>query len=68
MLKINDLSVQINNKLLLNNFNLEINDGEIHVIMGKNGIGKSTLCKVLLRDENYQVLGGHITYNNQDLL
>lgn len=68
MLKINDLSVQINNKLVLNNFNLEINDGEIHVIMGKNGIGKSTLCKVLLRDENYQVLGGHITYNNQDLL
>lgn len=68
MLKISDLSVQINDKLVLNNFNLEINDGEIHVIMGKNGIGKSTLCKVLLRDENYQVLGGHITYNNQDLL
>lgn len=68
MLKISDLSVQINNKLVLNDFNLEINDGEIHVIMGKNGIGKSTLCKVLLRDENYQVIGGHITYNNQDLL
>ena len=54
MLKINDLEVQVNEKKILSNFNLNINDGEIHVIMGPNGIGKSTICKTIMGDSNYQ--------------
>ena len=39
MLKIENLSLKVEDKELLNNFNLEIKEGEIHAIMGPNGIG-----------------------------
>ena len=68
MFKINNLSVNINEKKILDNFNLNINDGEIHVIMGKNGIGKSTLCKIIMRDSTYNVLNGKIMFHNKNLL
>ena len=48
MFKINNLNVSINDKNILNDLNVELPDGQIHVIMGKNGIGKSTLCKVIM--------------------
>ena len=67
MLNIKDLSVRVSDKEILNKFNLSINDGEIHVLMGKNGIGKSTLCKVLLKDPEYEITNGNIIYNNQDI-
>lgn len=68
MLKIENLSVQVNDKQILNNFNLEIKENEIHAIMGPNGIGKSTICKTIMGDPNYIVTSGKITYNNIDLL
>ena len=46
-LKILNLSVEVQNKLILNEFNLQIKSGEIHAIMGPNGTGKSTLTKVI---------------------
>jgi Fe-S cluster assembly ATP-binding protein len=68
MLKINNLTVKVLDKVILDNFNLEIKPGEIHVLMGQNGAGKSTISKVILRDENYMVTTGSISYKNQDLL
>ena len=68
MLKINNLEVKVDNKKIINNLDLTINDGEIHVLMGPNGVGKSSITKVLLRDKNYNVLNGTISYNNEDLL
>lgn len=68
MLKINNLTVEANKKVILNDFNLEINDGEIHALMGKNGAGKSTISKVLLRDLDYEVKKGTIEFDNKDLL
>ena len=62
-LKIENLSVNIDNKEILKNFNLEIKSGEIHVIMGPNGTGKSTLSKVIMGNSNYQVINGTIHYN-----
>lgn len=66
MLKIDSLNLYINDRLLINNLNLEINDGEIHVLMGKNGIGKSSIAKSLMGIEDYIIEGKYI-YNNEDI-
>ena len=68
MLKINNLSVKINEQIILENFSLTINMGEVHAVMGPNGIGKSTICKTIMGEPNYQVTGGSISYQNEDLL
>ncbi len=67
-LEIKDLSVKVKDKEILNKFNLVINTGEIHAIMGPNGTGKSTLSKVIMGDENYQVTGGDILVDNKSIL
>lgn len=66
MLKLNNLNVKIDNKQILNNFNLNINKNEIHVIMGPNGTGKSTLSKVIMGNKNYEV-EGKIIFNDEDI-
>ena len=68
MLEIKDLTVKVENKEVLNKFNLTINDGEVHVIMGPNGVGKSTLTKVIMNDPNYEVISGDIIYNKESIL
>lgn len=68
MLTIQDLTVCVGDKSILENFNLTIKPGEIHALMGQNGAGKSTISKVLLRDSAYKVEKGSILYNQEDLL
>lgn len=63
-LKIENLKVSVDNKIILKDFNLTINKGEIHVLMGVNGIGKSTLTKVIMGDSNYIIEEGSIYYND----
>ena len=67
MLSIKNLNVSINEKEVLKNFNLEINDGDIHVIMGPNGVGKSTLSRVIMGDNNYVIENGKIEFNGEDI-
>ena len=66
-LSIKNLSVSIEDKKILDNFSLEINEGEVHAIMGPNGCGKSTLSHVLAGKEDYEILSGEIIFKNQKL-
>ncbi len=68
MLTIKNLNVSVGEKEILKDFNLTINEKEVHAIMGPNGIGKSTICKTIMGDPNYIVTSGSIIYNDTDLL
>ena len=68
ILEIKNLNASINDKLIIKDFNLTVEENEIHVIMGPNGSGKSTLSKVLAGHPSYEVNSGKITVCNKDLL
>ena len=68
LLEIKDLHAEIDGKPILKGINLIVNVGEIHAVMGPNGAGKSTLAKVLAGDPAYEVTGGEILINGQNLL
>ncbi len=68
MLQIKDLTVKVEDKIVLKDFNLTIDDGVISVIMGPNGAGKSSLTKVIMADPNYKVLKGDIIYNGKSII
>ena len=67
MLQINNLSATVADKPILKGLSLTVNAGEIHAIMGPNGAGKSTLAYVLGGRPGYEVTGGSVSFNGQDL-
>lgn len=67
-LKIENLHVAIDGKEIVKGFNLEINGGEIHAVMGPNGTGKSTLASALMGHPKYEITEGKVTFLGQDLL
>lgn len=67
MLHIENLSVAVNGKQILQNINLHIAPGEVHVLFGPNGTGKSTLIGTIMGFERYKVLEGKIYFKGQDI-
>ncbi|MFP5352278.1 MAG: Fe-S cluster assembly ATPase SufC [Actinomycetota bacterium] len=68
LLHIEDLHVEVEGKEILKGLNLSLDKGEIHAIMGPNGSGKSTLASVIAGRAGYEVTGGKVLYNGEDIL
>jgi Fe-S cluster assembly ATP-binding protein len=68
LLEIHGLTASVGDKPILRGIDLTVNAGETHAVMGPNGSGKSTLAQVLAGNPAYEVTGGSITYQGQDLL
>ena len=68
MFKIKNLEVSINNKKIIKDFNIELNPGELHVIMGPNGSGKSTLTNTIAGKDDYIVDKGDISLYNKSII
>jgi Fe-S cluster assembly ATP-binding protein len=68
VLRIENLRVAIEGKEILRGVDLTIKQGEVHALMGPNGSGKSTLSYALMGHPNYEVTGGSVTIDGEDLL
>ncbi len=68
ILEIKNLHAGVENKQILKGFNLTINAGEVHALMGLNGSGKSTLAAILAGRDGYDVTEGTVNYLGKDLL
>jgi Fe-S cluster assembly ATP-binding protein len=67
VLKIENLCVAVDEKLILKGVNLEVRQGEIHALMGPNGSGKSTLAYALMGHPKYEIVEGKILIDGVSL-
>ncbi len=67
MLSIENLSVEVDGKRILNGVDLAIKEGETHALFGPNGSGKSSLLFSIAGVPRYKVTGGKIIYKGKDI-
>ena len=67
LLEIDNLYVTAEGKEILKGINLKINKGEIHVIMGPNGSGKTTTANAIFNNPLYKKENGKIIFNGENI-
>lgn len=67
LLQAKNLTVKTDNKVILNDFSLTIEDGAIEALMGPNGSGKSTFAYVLMGHPKYEVVSGELWFRGVDI-
>jgi len=68
LLEVRNLAAKIGERNILKGINLRVRAGEVHAIMGPNGSGKSTFAKVLSGHPSYEVTGGEVLFEGNNLL
>ncbi len=68
ILEIKDLFVEVDGKVILRNINLEIPKGEVHLLIGPNGSGKTSLLMTIMGYPQYKVTKGSILFDGKNLL
>lgn len=68
LLRVKNLSVDIDEGTILKGVDFSIGTGETHVLMGPNGAGKSTLGFTLMGNPAYEVKDGDIIFEGESLL
>ena len=68
LLSIRNLHASIGDKEILKGVNLEVNEGEVHSIMGPNGNGKSTLAAVIVGNSKFTVTQGEVIFKGKNIL
>ena len=67
LLEIKDLHVNAEDKEILKGIDLKVNKGEIHVIMGPNGSGKTTTANAILNNPVYTKTNGTIEFESENI-
>ncbi len=66
--EINNLNIEVGEKLIVKDLSLRVPKGEVHALMGPNGSGKSTLAKALAGHEDYVIKGGEALLDGQNII
>ena len=68
LLEVVNLTASVNSKVVLRDFSIKVNEGEVVALMGANGSGKSSLTNTLLGSDQYVVQSGQVTFEGKNLL
>jgi Fe-S cluster assembly ATP-binding protein len=68
MLDVKNLHARIEEKEILKGFDIQVNKGEVHAIMGPNGTGKSTFASILAGKEGYEITEGQMLFEGQEIV
>jgi len=67
MLLVEDLAVEVGDRLILKHIDLEIKPGETHILFGPNGSGKTSLLMAIMGYPNYRITAGRIIFRSVDI-